>query len=347
MTLQELLNSDVATLGEAVRRGFAWWTGELADLAPPRWRRLGGGDRPVAALAADGQSLSIRRGGRVFERRAGDRPWTGPADLGLPAGAVLQREVVLPALGLDDMKRLVAHDLDRLTPFRPDQVYFDLEPVQAAAPPGRRMARLGVIFRADAEAALHAARRFGLEPRRLGVRIEGEGLRFDFLGPMRAAGRGGRPDRALIYWWSAVAVLAAANLTALVLKDMDDVAALRQLVDLQRPTAALALKLRQRVESEAQARDTLLTRRARNEPLRVLDAATRAFPPPQWVQRLEWNGRLVRIVGYRDPAFDVLAAARTSGLLARARTLSGSEAPTPGARPSFDLVAEPDPEGRR
>lgn len=347
MTLQDLLNADIETVGESLRQGLAWWVAELADLVPARWRRARGGDRPVAVFADDGETLRLWRGGRFSERRAGEQTRPRAADLGLPAGTALERELILPALGLSDLRRLVANDLDRLTPFSPDQVYFDLEPIDRQAPPGRRVVRLGVMVRAEAEAALAAARNCGVEPRRLGVLGPERRLSFDFLAALRAAGRGGRPDRAPAFWWGAVAVLIALNIAALVLRDMDDVAALRRTVDLQRPTVALAMTVRRRVEAEAGARQALLAQRAHNEPLRILDAVTRAFPAPQWIQRLEWNGRLVRLIGYRDPAFDVLGAVRGSTILARPRTLSSPEAAPSGAQQSFDVVAEPASEARR
>ncbi len=340
MTLQDLLNTDVSALGGWVRQGYAWWIDELTQILPDSWRRNGRSDRPIAELGPEDAPVRVWRHGRFTEVIEHAAPRRQAADLGLPSGLVLVRRLTLPAVGLADLKRLVALELDRLTPFRPDQVYFDIELLERDRETGRQALVLGVILREDAEAALERARRLGITPLRLGV-IEDGALKFDFLQPLRAAGRGGRSDNRQLLWWLGAATLIALNVGILVLKDMGDVADLRRAVDLQRPTVALALKLRQRVEGEAGARKALLDRRAHNEPLRIEDAVTRAFPAPQWVQRLEWNGRAVRIVGFRDPNFDVLAAIHGSPALGAPRELNASAAPAPGAKPAFDVIAEP------
>jgi general secretion pathway protein L len=339
MTLADVLNLDISAVGEGLGRGFRWWTGELADLAPASWRQGRIGNQPVLELT-DGQTARLWRGGRAIE--AAETSQIGAADIAAPETLALQREITLPALRLDDLRRLVANDLDRLTPFAGDEVYFDLE---AAAPePGaeRVTARLAVIRRADAEATIERARRFGVRPKRLGIADEPGRLRFDFMPSIRAAaGRVGQTDRAPLLWWSAVAIGIALNIGALVLKDALDVAQLKRIVDLQQPSVSLAFKLRQRVDQETRARQILLTRHARNDPLRLLDAVTRALPAPQSLSRLEWNGHSVRLVGYRDPHFDVLAALETSKMVTRPRSASTAETPAPGAKVvPFDVVAD-------
>jgi general secretion pathway protein L len=341
MTLQDILNADVSALGEWFGQAWRWWIGELSRIAPTNRSGRRSGGRPIAVIEREGESVRIWRRGAFVERleRNANKPLV--VDLVLPPEAVLRRQIRLPALGIADLRRLVAQELDRLTPFRAEQVYFDIELTEVSEPGAARIVRLGVIPRDAAEAALDRARRFGLIPRRMAVAQDDEGLVFDFLGPIRDAGRGGRPRRSLLYWWTAVAALIAVNVAVLVWKDVQDVAALRAIVDLQQPTVSLAQALRTRNATESQARAALLARRAANEPLRVLDAVTRAFPPPQWVQRFEWNGHAVRIAGFRDPGFDVLAAIRRSKILGEPRQLGATAPALPGLKPPFDVVADP------
>jgi general secretion pathway protein L len=338
MTLQELLNSDVEVIGDWLRQGWDWWVEELGQLVPERWRRGGRSDPPVAELDGAERTVRLWRRGRFTEIARGAKPRA--AALGVGADQVLTRTVVLPAVGRGDVRRLVALDLDRLTPFRSDQVYFDVERVEQDRALGRQTLTLAVIPRAAAEAALERGRGFGLAPLRLGV-LDAGGLRFDFLPAVRAAGRGGRAGRGLLLWWAAAALLAALNVGVLVFKDMDDVGALRAVVEQQRPAAELAMSLRRRVEAEAGGRRALLAERTHNDPLRIEAAVTRAFPAPQWIQRLEWNGRTLRLVGYRDQAFDVLAAIRKAGDLGEPRALTNGAAAAPGAKAQFDLVTQP------
>jgi Tfp pilus assembly PilM family ATPase len=43
----------------------------------------------------------------------------------LPAGQVLRKEMRLPAAVEQDLRQALAYDLDRHTPFKPDELHFD------------------------------------------------------------------------------------------------------------------------------------------------------------------------------------------------------------------------------
>jgi general secretion pathway protein L len=340
MSLQELLNADVSSLGARLREGWSWWIAELGEMVPRRLHEGSGSARPLAELS-EGDPVRVWRKGRFAERIEGQPARTIAADVGLPRSAVLTRELVLPALRPAELRRLLANDLSRFTPFEAEQVYFDLTLLEKDEGRGRQAARLAVIPRSRAEAALARAERLRISPRRIGVLREDRTLEFDFLAPMRQAGHGGRARRPVALWWTAAAGLAAVNCAILIVKDVDDVAALEGAVELQAPTVKLAMALRGRVETEQAARAALLDRRDRGEPLRILDAAARAFPPPQWVQRLEWNGRSVRLVGYGEPGFDVLAAMAKLPELSQPRQISSGQSAATGALKPFDVTAGP------
>jgi Tfp pilus assembly PilM family ATPase len=56
---------------------------------------------------------------------------------------VFTRELDLPLLPPNDMRRLVALDIDRLTPFPAEAVYFDLEIIQRDADRGKQRVLAG------------------------------------------------------------------------------------------------------------------------------------------------------------------------------------------------------------
>ena len=62
------------------------------------------------------------------------------------------------------------------------------------------------------------------------------------------------------------------------------------------------------------ARAALLARRGDQEPLRIVEEVSRALPPGQWVRRLEWNGRTLRLVEQTVGDQDWLMAAGFSGV---------------------------------
>jgi len=167
----------------------------------------------------------------------------------------------------------------------------------------------------------------------------GSNTHFDFLPAARRAL--GASQTRIPYLWAVVCVLAVVNLALLAFRDSTDLAALRQNVESQRATVAVALRLREKVVTEAARRSALLDRQARNNPLRVLDAVSKALPTNAWTQRFEWNGQTVRIAGYRNGPADLLAPLEASGVLHNAHALDADLQPAKeNVFKPFNVVAD-------
>ena len=346
MTLQELLNADMRSIGGLIRQGFAWWIDELTALLPPGWRgRFSSRPRLLAEPVAAG-GWRYWKDGRSLPEDGARRAARAGVGLVLPPGAVLTREVQFPRLPLADVRRMVALDLDRLSPLRPELVFVDVEVLDRDSAAGRQTVLVGVLPREAAARQLEAAREEGLSPRALSVAVaEGgpqgaPGSRFDFLPAVRrAAGEapGGGPAR---YWWVAVAALLAIDLGVLIGRDILDVSRLRDAVAGQRGAVNAVHALRRRVEGENAQRRDLVARGTRNDPLRMLGALTVAIPAGAWVRRLEWNGQSLRVVGYKSAEVDMFAALRGSPAFTNPRAATADAASPPGPGQPFDIIAD-------
>jgi len=349
VNLQELLNSqmDFASLAALGRRGWDWWTDELSGLLPAAWRaRLSSRPRLLAEQVSPGAWRFWRDGHATQEGLA--PPDAGSAvGLLLPPRAVLAREVAAPRMPAADVRRMLALDIDRLSPLAPELIHFDIEVVDRAAADGGRRAVVGIVPRDAAAALLAAARARGLAPVAMGVRTDGASLepRFNFLPAVLAAAGEARTGRARLYWAAAVFGLLLLNVAVLVGRDMADVARLRGVAEAQAPMVNTVLGLRRRVEAEERRRAELLARGRRSDPLRMLDALSQAVPPGAWVQHLEWNGQTLRIVGFRRPDIDMAAAIRGSGAFTNPRLLGreGAAASGPAPMNPFDITADARP----
>jgi general secretion pathway protein L len=354
MTLAELLNSEMtlADLAAMARQGLTWWREELAALLPAAWReRLS--SRPSAWIEP-GES-----GGWRLSK--GGRPWAAsPAvvartRLGLlaPPGTVLTREVMVPPMSTADARQMLRLDIDRLSPLSPDLIHFDLEFAGRGAPgaggeAGRQRVLLGIVERGVARRLLAEALAAGYAPVALAARVggEGEAPRFDFLPQVRDAS-GAPKDRLRLYGWIAAAALILVNLAVLVGRDIIEVSRLQAAVDAQRPSVEMVQRLRRRIADEDARRRDMIARGVRGDPLRVMDALTRALPQEVFVQRLEWNGRSLRLVGLERGDGDLAAMVGGAGPFATPKVSMG--APSSGApdfRP-FDLTADARPDPRR
>ncbi len=346
MTLQELLNADMRSIGGFIRQGFAWWIDELAALLPPSWRGLFSARPRLLAEPDPAGGWRFWKDGRPVSAEGARRAARTGVGLILPPGAALTRQVQFPRLPLADVRRMVALDLDRLSPLRPELVFVDVEVVDRDAAAGRQTVLVGVLPREAAARQLEAARGDGLSPRALSVAVAEDGsegapgARFDFLPAVRrAAGEatGGGPAR---YWWIAAGALLAINLGVLVGRDMLAVSKLQGAVAGQRGAVDAVQALRRRVEAENTQRRDLVARGTRNDPLRMLAALTAAVPAGAWVQHLEWNGQTLRVVGAKTPEVDMFAALRGSPAFTNPRA-GGAEAPArPGPGQPFDITAD-------
>jgi general secretion pathway protein L len=336
VTLAELLNSDVATVGRWLGSGLVWWAGELLGMLPAPVRRWFETRPSLIAEPLAGGGYRLTRNGRVVMEAAGDGRRPRPVTLRLPREAALIRETPAPGLPDHDLRRMLELDIDRLTPFRPDQVFVDV--VVDGSP---RRAVVAAIQRDLAVRAIEHARASGLDPRVLGVAASSPAeAALDFLPKMRETllEPGPSANRTLI--WGAIAVLAVANLGAAIGRDMLDVRALRARVEGQRPQVSQVRALRRKVLSEERRRSEIVTRRTGGEPLRMLDALTGALPDGAWVDRLVFDGRAVRVSGYRQDQVDVAAALRAAPLLVNVRN-SGSDVLTrQAAGQPFDLTVD-------
>ncbi|MEO8926862.1 MAG: PilN domain-containing protein [Caulobacteraceae bacterium] len=342
MTLQELLNADINSVGGLIRQGFAWWIDELAALLPPAWRgRFSSRPKVLAEpLAAGG--WRYWKDGRPITAESVGRAGRAKVGLVLPPGAVLTREVQFPRLPLADVRRMVAMDLDRLSPLRPELVFVDVEVVDRDSAVGKQSVLIGVLPRDEATRHLAAARDEGLSPKALGVAIvEGAAQsRFDFLpAARRAAGETGSGG-VMRYWWAAVGALLVINLGVLVGRDMIDVGRLRDAVDGQRGAVNAALAVRRRVEGEETQRRDLIARGTRGEPLRMLAALSAAIPAGAWVEHLEWNGQTLRLVGFKSADVDMFAALRGSPAFTNPRAAAIDSPPKPGPGQPFDITVD-------
>jgi general secretion pathway protein L len=170
MTLQELLNADVSSIGQWARQGFAWWIDELSTLLPVNWRNWFSARtrRLVEPLAAGGWRQW--QNGKLLAPAQAARAAKGGVGLILPADAVLLRRLEFPRVPLSDVRRMVALDIDRLSPLAGDLVYHDVEIVERDAGDGKQTVLLGVTPRETAARYLEEARAAGFEPVAMGWR---------------------------------------------------------------------------------------------------------------------------------------------------------------------------------
>jgi general secretion pathway protein L len=308
MSLTQSLAGRLYGPGRRVRRLALAWGEELASLVPAGLRRR---LRPSLTAEPVGESgFLFTRGGHVVRAPMGRR--ATPVTLRLPPGLALVSETTTPDGPAADIARVLALDLDRLTPFEPSEVFLASEVASRADGLGRRRVLLGAAPRGPVLDLIARCQSARLKPQALELGHELPGWPpLDLTGAVKERLAPGR-DTVLDRLWLLVVLIAVLDLAVAVARDVRETQSLRQQIEVLRPRVAQDQTLRSRVLAEEARRAKILNARALADPLRVLDIASSALPDTAWADHFSWNGETLRLSGRRRAGLDVTAALRAS-----------------------------------
>jgi general secretion pathway protein L len=284
-----------------------WWGGELIALLPPRLRVWVQRGPDVLWLSVNPTELGAMRvrTGAVLATIAADLPadvqrvtfakacaGTDPDDRRLvmvvTAAAVLHRRLLLPLAAAADPRKVVGYELDRQTPFKPEQLYYDVKVSKDSAPAGQVVLDLYAAPRAELDPMLERLAVIGAQPDAIDVqRADGRLAGVDLLPPGRRPRRVDKRRR-LNGWLAAACVVLAVvilaqwlgNRRAALARMQDEVAAMRT-------QATQSEHLRAQLVTAMSASRFLVKRKAANPPpLQVVDELTQRLPADAWLDAL-------------------------------------------------------------
>jgi general secretion pathway protein L len=328
---------------------LAWWQRELKALVPAALRRALASERRWTVLDLSGKAPALWRcvGGRESELAAEGsldeaaliallrrRRHRGRVVLRIPTERVLRRRLELPLAARDDLARLLAFEMDRLTPFKAKEVRFGHR-ILATDPAARRLTvEFEVAPREVVDAALERARRLGVWP----ARIEAGG-EIDFAqDDGRAGGRHSRLDLTL----AGLALLLATIAAYLPLeRQRAGLVALQSELALVRAEAEAAMALRDEVARHLVDRDRVLAQRlATPLAVAVLKELTTRLPDHSYALEVTLHSGEIHLQGYSEAASELIALLEASELLARAQFRSPVTRDPRIGRERFNLSAE-------
>lgn len=292
--------------GSPLPRFFAWWGGELRALLPARWHDRFGGGLAWHLLQLEDDEWIVRRAGQAQPLAR----WSAqlPADaqqvalrdalrgvdgedlrlaLCLDPGDVLRPRLNLPFAARDNLAQIGAFEMDRQTPFRVEQVRYDLRELRAPAPAGRFAAELVVVPRATLDPVLAKLSASGLQVDAVDVAAGAERLGVNML-PAELAPRRRHPRQRLNL---ALAVAAIVLLVLSLLQFLHNrESALDQMrtdVEAMRTDAQQVSGLRQQLQDNAGAAGFLAQRKTHTvSALAVMEDISQRLPLTAWLERL-------------------------------------------------------------
>jgi len=329
-------NVSASVVLAAGRRFFDWWWKELAGLLPEGLRGtvLSRGRRLV--LSVEGTELVAREGvGPELEQIArhdlasvgmepgggAERSRAAEVVYCLPVSEVLVRRMDLPLAAQENLREVLAFEMDRQTPFSVGQVYYDFRVLGRDRRHNRLDVKLVVAPRQTVDQELARLDRLGYRPDVVSVASDDDqcvGV-VNLLPPERRSNRRG-PGRLNLALGALVAVLLVAVLGLPLIQKQKAIAALHPQLDAARKEAEAARALRDTTDTlEAQARFLIEKKRASLLVLHVLNEVTRILPDDTWVQRLELRGDELQIFGESKGAALLIPLLESSPLLENVR----------------------------
>ncbi|RUL74894.1 PilN domain-containing protein [Dyella choica] len=317
--------------------GFlAWWWGELRTLLPARWQMFFGGGNVWCLLHHHDGQWSVRRSGRP----ATSMPWSDALDvpeqqallsaavadvdrqdlrlaLCLPQDAVLRRRLLLPEAARENLRQIGAFEMDRQTPFRVDQVYYDLRELAGPVPSGRIAAELVVAPRAAVDAKLEHLRDAGIAIDAVDLCDGDARLGVNLLPPEMASAHRDPRRRLNLVLAIAAALLLLLCLGQYMHNRQEALAAMQTQVDDMRADAQKIAQLRKQLEESTGAAGFLAKRKTDSVAVvDVLQDLTARIPDDTWLERftVDSAGR-VGIQGQSAKAASLIDVLQGSKLL--------------------------------
>ena len=113
---------------EAGARAFwTWWSGEILSLLPEKWRCWLQGHLELPQVRLQDGEWRLTRAGQEADAESLAVIGRTPVRLELPERDILRRTIRLPRGAESRLRGVIALQIERLCPFRADQVVFDSE----------------------------------------------------------------------------------------------------------------------------------------------------------------------------------------------------------------------------
>lgn len=289
---------------------LTWWIRQLLEWLPLQLRQSRFQNTIIAEAVPSGITLLARRRGTEVPLGllgSGSRPATmrSRVALRLPPGILLQCPVDLPLAAERDLPGVLRYEMDRLTPFNADELYWTWRVLGRNRARGRVQVLLLLVPRAAVEASLGALRRGGAALFALEAADGSFVIPLAPTDPRRQRWR----RNVLATGAAACAGLAiAAVATPFVLQSLAADTIERGIAGL-RPKVERADALRRRIAGGVAGSNVIAAQQAETgDPLAVLSAVTDALADDTYLRELTLRSRVLTLAGQSAVAARLIPA---------------------------------------
>ena len=344
-----------STINLDVKKFFRWWLRELDFLVPEKIRQLVNEKQGFIIVRPEGNQLALtyvhsaRHGVyaasqaeplAILERNASgiaqykallakdERLAKADLILRLTGQEAIQKELALPAAVKENLFQVVAYELDRYTPFKAEQVYFAVKPLEGENEPGQIRVMLVLTPKETLDALYEDIRAMGMSPlfvdyeaspndleqRYDGYNLLPEGLREKTANAPRLI------YTALI---AAVFLLLGAVLVLPVLFEYQTVNALQKKIDAIEKDAKGVKALQKEIDAMIdETRQLIAEKSAAPAVVDMLNTLSTLMKDDTWLTYAQYSDGHLQIQGESPAASALIGVLEDSELFANARFVS-------------------------
>lgn len=320
-----------------VGKFIAWWLAELRQAMPASWQAklqyamrrvvftLGEGllsvavdeDRRLTRLDAFplSQDAALQRQ-EIEDLLRRSELLDAPRFLLLERDAVLSKEIKLPAATEPNLAQVLAFEMDRQTPFRAGNVYFDWKITDRSGASGQLKLQLFVVLRGEIDQSLATLANRGLRLAGADVRDHDRTLGLNLLPPDRRVRVVNPKTRFNLALGAACGVLLALVMAQSLYLRAHQVGELEAAIADVQGEAREVAQIRKQIEDASEAAGFLASRRS-EAPLaiEVLADVTRILPDDTYLDRLVIGASSVQMQGKSKNAQQLIEKVNASPTL--------------------------------
>ena len=306
-----------------VKDFFSWWIAELAGIAQVFTRPKSGPAENLLLALLQGERISFFwRDGSGWRELGAARIESSRTEIGalidtvtrgkqriiarLPGEFALRRRLTLPLAGENDLRQILTYQLDSLSPYPPDQIYFGYRVASRDYAAKTIEVEICLIPRSDVERLIDKMRSWNLVPDCVDCADQDELADTELnllprpLTPVKQRSLLSRFNKLLL---ATNLLLAALLVTGLLVSKAQREGDIRTRVETAKLKADAAVRLRDRVEKlEAQASFLKKTKKQAPPVLELIDELSSILPDGTWLERAVYRKNEITLSGISSKA---------------------------------------------